>query len=127
MMTAAPKQFDEQIIQNTRTIMKSRFSELIECYLEDSRMYFENIREGLKDNNQTQIMQAAHPLKSSSAGIGMSELSIIAAEVESLTKQAQSDEKHTAVIKGLIKPLEVALEQATQRLQKELEQESQSV
>jgi len=62
--------------------------ELIDVYLEDSPALIAGMRQALADGNRTEFTRAAHSLKSSSASLGATNLSVLAKELETLGKES---------------------------------------
>ena len=62
---------DMDELQNVRTLLKDKFPEIVEGYLEDAENYFAGLREGVEQNDIAKMAQYAHPLKSSSAALGI--------------------------------------------------------
>ncbi len=78
----AEKFYDTEKFEYARDILNKRFYMILENYLKDSRLYIANIEVGLKEENMSQVASNAHPLKSSSAGLGITSIEEIAREIE---------------------------------------------
>ncbi len=80
------KQVDVAMLEETKQILQASFSVMIIEYLEDCDDYIKTIKKGVLSLDKALIMSAAHPLKSSSASMGMSGLSSIASSIEDLSR-----------------------------------------
>ena len=116
-MTYDPDAFDTELFEEAQSIMKSRFGDMIDGYLEDSRMYIDKIKEGFENNDKELVAQYAHPLKSSSAGLGIMSVSMVAKDLEYGAKDAIADGGGIDHLKDLLDPLELAFEHALPRLE----------
>jgi HPt (histidine-containing phosphotransfer) domain-containing protein len=99
-------------LQEAKEILKVKFSELIHDYLSDANDYVKNIEEGLDNDDLVQVAANAHPLKSSSACIGIIGLSTVAKMIESEARE----HKPVDTIQPLVIPLKQALENTTTKL-----------
>lgn len=109
--------FDTELFEEARSIMKARFPDMIEGYLEDARMYIDKIKEGFEASDKNMIAQYAHPLKSSSAGIGIASVSAIAKDMEYGAKDAIENGSDVESLKELLEPIEEAFRRAGPRLE----------
>ncbi len=105
---------DMEELEGAKAVLKKRFPEMIEGYLEDAEMYFKNIKEGLDGGDLEKIAKSAHPLKSASAGLGVSGVSNIARAMEETAKTGDANAIDT--IRPLVAPLKEALDYATPKL-----------
>jgi len=108
--------FDPDMFQEARHIMKNRFPDLIEAYFEDATRYITKIKEALDADNKKMVAQYAHPLKSSSAGLGIMSVSIIAGDIELQAKEAISNEQDIKNLNELIMPIEESFLRARKRI-----------
>jgi len=99
-------------LEEAKRVLKQRFPEMVEGYLEDARKYIANIKEGSEEGDLEKIAKGAHPLKSSSAGLGVTKVSEIAKFIEAEAKEGGSIES----IKEQILPIEEALSSAENTL-----------
>lgn len=99
-------------LQEAQRVLKARFPEMIEAYLEDAEMYLKRIEEGLASNDLEKAVKNAHPLKSGSSGLGVMGISKIARAIEITAKDSGSVES----IQLMVAPLKDALEQVTPKL-----------
>lgn len=113
--------FDTELFEEARSIMKQRFGDMIEGYLEDAAMYIDKIKEGLTNDDKKAIADYAHPLKSSSAGLGIASVSTIAKDLEYGAKDAMEDGSEITHLKELLEPIEEAFKRAKPKLKQALE------
>jgi len=97
---------------NVKSILKDRFSDLIEGYIDDTEKYLQDIEEAILNNDLKTIADNAHPLKSSSAYLGMSSISEIAKIMEETAKNSSELDE----IKELIDPLREAVNHGKSKL-----------
>lgn len=74
-------------LQAAKGILKARFPELIEGYLEDIEKYIQLIDKGLDTQDMQVIARGAHPMKSASAEIGVFTIQKLAEEIEHLANE----------------------------------------
>lgn len=103
---------DMEELEGTKAILKKRFPEMIEGYLEDTEMYLKGIEEGLKGGDLEKIAKNAHPLKSSSAVLGVLGVSDIARAMEETAKAGGEID----TIRSFVAPLKEALDYAVPKL-----------
>lgn len=108
--------FDTELFEEARSIMKARFPDMIEGYLEDAQMYIEKIKDGFADDDKNAVAQYAHPLKSSSAGLGVMSVSAIAKDLEYGAKDAIANGSDMTHLKDLLEPIEDAFNRAKTKL-----------
>lgn len=73
---------DGNIYNEVRDVMGDAFSGMVEAYLEDAVEYIQSIKEGFADGDKDKVAKAAHPLKSSSSGLGLSAFGELAKRIE---------------------------------------------
>ncbi len=96
-------------LQEARAILKKRFAQTIEEYLEDAEMYVKGIEQGLAQGDLEEVARHAHPLKSASRGLGVDGLASISATIEQTSKTGGTIE----TITPFIEPLKEALAYVT--------------
>ena len=99
-------------LESAKSLLKKRFPEIINGYLEDAEMYLKGIEEGLQSGDLEKAAKNAHPLKSSSAALGIAGVSVVARTIEESAKSGGTVE----TIKPLIVPLKEAMEYAAPKL-----------
>jgi len=103
---------DMNELEGVKTTLKKRFPELIKCYLEDAETHLKGIEEGLEGGDMNAIAKNAHPLKSSSAVLGVFGVSDIARAMEETAKAGGEID----TIRPLVAPLKEALDYAVPKL-----------
>lgn len=78
--------FDLDMLQDAHDIMKDKFPDMLRAYIEDCQTYLEQIKLGIQDKNADMVAQNSHPLKSSSASLGIEKLANIAKKIETSSK-----------------------------------------
>lgn len=113
--------FDAALFQEAHSIMKDKMPIMVEGYLEDARMYIDKIKEGFESGDKNTVAQYAHPLKSSSAGLGIMSISTIAKDLEYGAKEALEDGSEIGHLQALLDPIEEAFQRAEPRLKQCME------
>ncbi len=113
---------DMEMLEEARSILKKRWPEMVEGYLEDAHMYIENIKKGFADGDKQAVASSAHPLKSSSNGMGITSIGEIAQTMEYETKDAIENGSDIAHLQELVPLLEEALRLAEPKLRATLEE-----
>lgn len=75
-------EFDQDSIDEIRTLLKDQFPDVVETYLKHGKLYIEGIISGFEEQDLKKIQDNAHPLKSSSGMLGLRKLRSLADEVE---------------------------------------------
>ena len=112
---------DMEILNEARVILKKRWPEMVEGYLEDAHMYIANIKDGFANDDKQAVASNAHPLKSSSNGMGFTGIGEIAKKIEYDTKDAIENAGDIAHLQELVPLLEEALQKAEPKLRTTLE------
>lgn len=108
--------FDPVFFEEARSIMEDKMPIMVDGYLEDARMYIDKIKEGFETADKNSIASYAHPLRSSSAGLGVTSISEIAKDLEYGAKKAMSDGSDITHLKDLLGPIEEAFQRAESKL-----------
>ncbi len=103
--------FDDRAFNEARKIMKHRFGDMVECFLEDAEGYIAKIHEGFSSDDREMIAQYAHPLKSSSASLGLKGVSILARDMEMGAKDAIESGGSVEHLSTLAPQIEQALQE----------------
>lgn len=64
-------QFDQEMFDQAAEVMEDSLGLMIEAYQEDSATYFETILKAVTAQDADSLAKSAHPLKSSSASLGL--------------------------------------------------------
>lgn len=112
---------DMDILNEARTVMKKRWPEMVEDYLEDVGIYIENIKTGFANGDKKAVAGSAHPLKSSSNGMGFTGLGAVAEKIEYDTKDAIESDHAIQHLEVLVPLLEEGMKIAAATLHATLE------
>lgn len=82
---------DPESVEAARKILKNKYEEMVEFFLEDTQNYIDQISTALKDNKLSDGIRPAHTIKSTSQRMGAIRLSHCAKELESLLKTNEND------------------------------------
>ncbi len=82
---------DLAIWEDMKELMGDKFNAMVEKYLTNSVKYIEQAQQALTNNNAKDLADSAHPLKSSSASLGIMQVSKLAAELENRAEQIKED------------------------------------
>lgn len=93
--TTEQEYFDREALQDAQTILKNRFPQVLQGYLEDTEGYIDHIEEHLKRCEYEQVFRYAHPLKASSEALGIIRLAKIARAIEHSARNASKNEDAT--------------------------------
>lgn len=73
---------NQEILAQMKNLMGKKFGLMIENYLEDSAQYIAQAAKALANGNAQLLADLTHPLKSSSASLGIMRVSELAANLE---------------------------------------------
>lgn len=93
-------QFDQDALNNIKAMMKDKYLKMSERYLVNAKNYLAQVAEGIETADLQKIVDNAHPLKSSSAMLGMTSLSKLAEEME-LTAKTHINEETTCDLSAM--------------------------
>lgn len=82
---------DLETLNGIRRIMASRFSDLIDKYLKSTHEYIEEAKKAAASRDANGIVEAVHPLKSSSASLGLVKMAALARNTETMAKDENPD------------------------------------
>ncbi|MGH1375404.1 MAG: PAS domain S-box protein [Alphaproteobacteria bacterium] len=98
--------FDHNTFDNMKELMGDGFAPMIQQFLDNSSKYIAQAQEGLANNNAKLIADAVHPLKASSAVLGVIKVSQLAAKIEKGADEVNgSDDKKISVLSQTIQDL----------------------
>lgn len=106
------KQVNVAMLDETKKILKESFDVMVLEYLEDCNDYIKAIKTGVLSLDKKLIMSAAHPLKSSSASMGMAGLSAIADHIETLSRSSADPDPVCYEVEKMLPSLNEAFEYA---------------
>ncbi|PCJ02744.1 MAG: hypothetical protein COB14_01935 [Alphaproteobacteria bacterium] len=107
---------DLDMLKQVQTLLKERWPELVDGYLESATTYIDNIKNGLVDGDAHVVSSNAHPLKSSSSGIGIVSVGEIAGAIEDGAKGAIENGADMSHLDDLVLLLDDAFQRAVPRL-----------
>jgi HPt (histidine-containing phosphotransfer) domain-containing protein len=111
---------DIEQLDQVRAVVKTRWPEMVEAYLEEAAMYIENIKKSIVNDDKQGLASNAHPLKSSSNSLGIFGLGEIAETLEYDAKEAIETGADISHLKELTPLLEEAYKHAEPLLRKTL-------
>jgi len=112
---------DMEMLNEARSVLKKRWPEMVEGYLEDVQMYLDNIKAGFESSDKQAVAASAHPLKSSSNGMGITSIGEIAKKMEYDAKDAMENDGDIAHLQELVPLIEEALQRAEPKLRATLD------
>lgn len=83
---------DAQAVNQARQILKGKYDEMIDIYINNSREYLDEITQAVYEKNVEAIIRPAHTLKSTSKQMGAFKLSDMAKDVEHIAKALHKGE-----------------------------------
>jgi len=83
--------FNAEALDEVKDLMGDKFDLIVDQYLESSMGYLSCIEQGLKNCDAKIIASSAHPLKSSSASLGLINVSQLAQKIELLSDGASEE------------------------------------
>ncbi len=89
-VTTLPSPLDAKVIEEFKQMVgenaEAILVEIIDCYLEDAPKHLKNMAIAIAQNDRSQLRQASHTLKSSSATLGATNLATLCQELEALSR-----------------------------------------
>lgn len=104
--------FDETVLEQLKGFIQDKFPEVVEVYLRSAGKYVGAINEGLAGQDAQKIVDAAHPLKSSSGNLGLVGLFKLCEALEKAASEVVSGEKDFAVLPVMAEPLPQTFEES---------------
>ena len=77
---------DQQAVENARRILKERYDEIVETYIQSTQDYINTMIQAMEKNDIEAIIRPAHTLKSTSKQMGAEKISLIAKDIEHKAK-----------------------------------------
>ncbi|MGH1403408.1 MAG: Hpt domain-containing protein [Alphaproteobacteria bacterium] len=99
------EEFDVDTFNIVKDAMGTEVVDLVEVYIKNSSNYVDVIRESFQSKNYNAVADAAHPLKSSSASLGVIRVSSVSEEIESLCESGTLDPNSEDALEKLIAQL----------------------
>lgn len=112
------KLLDDIAVDEARQILKEKYEDMLQVYIEDSLLYIKEIISAISQNDLNAAIRPAHTLKSTSKQMGAVKLSGIALDIECYAKEGGKGGKITDIT-TLIEDAEVTFSETRQALQSE--------
>ncbi|PCI57208.1 MAG: hypothetical protein COB36_02790 [Alphaproteobacteria bacterium] len=113
---------DMDILLGAQDLLKARWGELVDGYLEDAATYLEALKKGVADNDSDVISFNAHSLKSSSNGLGIIGVGEIAGAIENGVRDAAEEGTSISHLGDLVPLLDDAFQRAIPKLRATIEE-----
>lgn len=97
-----PTILDEETLSEMENLMGDRFASMIEKFLVNSQAYVDRAQAGFQERDSKKLADSVHPLKSSSASLGIMRLSHLAAQIEKLADESILDDRTEKLVALLI-------------------------
>ncbi len=107
---------DENEVTELKDFVKHRFTEIAETYLRCSQDYVDDIHAAHEKQDATAIVDAAHPLKSSSGNLGLRALSELARKLEDKGAEIAAGEAEFSELAPMVAELTSVHEQSSAAL-----------
>ncbi len=100
-------EFCEITFETIKDVMDGRLGELVEKYCRNGQSYVDSIVQSFSNQDYHTLERSAHPLKSSSATLGMVGVSRVAERIEQLSTLDIRSQDEQKELEGLIGELSV--------------------
>lgn len=115
---------DMDMLNEARSVLKKRWPQMVEFYLEDAHKYVDNIKNGFVNDDKQAVAINAHPLKSASGGIGVLSIRDIADKIEIDVKNAIDNGGDITHLQDLVPLLDESLSRIEPKLRATIEDEA---
>ena len=115
---------DERTFSDVRELLGNKFLDMVELYLENGSQYIKQAEEGLALGNANIIIDIAHNLKSSSAILGLTVVSSLAANIEERAKEISEQDGNVSDLEESVDALKDAFRTIKDALRYEVERVS---
>lgn len=112
---------DMDILLGGRDLLKARWGELVDGYLEDAATYLEGIKKGIADNDSDAVSFSAHSLRSSSNSLGIIGVGEIAGAIENGARDAAEEKTSISHLSDFVPLLDDAFQRAVPKLRATIE------
>jgi PAS domain S-box-containing protein len=110
---------DMSTLKDMQDLMDDKFKPMVEDYLTNSVKYISRAIDAATSGQAKELAEAVHPLKSSSAALGVVQLSELAAEIERKAYQQEKQEnKDLGTLSEELKSLRTVFEESERTLRK---------
>lgn len=111
---------DQSVFSEMKELMEKKFPIMVKKYLENTGKYITQAEGGLASGNARVVMDAAHPLKSSSAVLGLTEVSDLAADIEEKAREIDECDGDLSSLAADIEDLKTAFVRIEKLLRQEI-------
>lgn len=105
---------DSTLLMEARSLMKSKFPQMVEYFIEDTQGYIAYIEKALSDGNTEAMVPPAHTTKSSSKQLGALRLSLVAQTIEHEARDAILNNNQPTMVPTLLEELKNTFEATKQ-------------
>ena len=109
--THEPVLLDAAALEEVRTMMKDKFQEVLNYFLEDSAMYVQQIAQSFAAGEAEAVVLPAHTLKSSAKQMGALRLWDVASILEATVREIVKGTGELSQIAPLVGQLQVVFEE----------------
>lgn len=99
---------DHETLNGVKALMPAKFPDLVEKYLSSAIAYIGNAAQAAAKRDAQGVANSVHPLKSSSASLGLFLVAQLAQEIERLAESAESADRDWVSIIGGLEALDEA-------------------
>lgn len=114
---------DMEVLSAAQALLKARWPEMVEGYIEDTATYIDELKRGFDDKDNGAVSFNAHSLKSSSNSLGIVSIGEIAHVIENGARDAAESGADISHLEELAPLLEDAFQRAIPKLRATIEAE----
>lgn len=111
---------DKKSVRELKDFIKDKFSSVVEVYLTNSKVYVERVKDGYAQADIQQVVDAAHPLKSSSGNLGLVVLSALCRDIEHTGNAVLNGEDDISSLKDMVERIGPVYDESVLLLKDEL-------
>ncbi|MBL4805622.1 MAG: Hpt domain-containing protein [Alphaproteobacteria bacterium] len=111
---------EEDEVKELKDFVKHRFRDIAETYLRCADEYVDVILEGHKNEDAQAMMEAAHPLKSSSGNLGLRALSDLSRKIEETASNVMEGEAEFSELAPLVADLKDVHDKSNEALREHI-------
>ncbi len=117
----APDEIDQDALENMKDLMEDKFGACVQKFLDSSAKHIATAEEAIANNNAKLLADSAHPLRSSSATLGLLRVAELAADIESKADQIHATgENNLSTLSALLEDLKKSFETHQAELRKQI-------
>lgn len=113
---------DMDVLLGARDLLKARWGELVDGFLEDAAIYLDGIKKGIADNDRDAVSFNAHSLKSSSNSLGIIGVGELAGAIENGARDAAEEGASVSHLSEFVPLLDDAFQRAVPKLRATIEE-----